>query len=87
MPPDSTRHRLHLTGRTLSFVGDPRADAGALRYTENGALLIEDGRIVLAGQAGDEPSGLTRGAERHDYGADLLLPGFVDVHVHYRKSA
>jgi guanine deaminase len=83
MPPDSPRHRLHLTGRTLSFDGDPRADAGALRYMERGALLIEGGRIVWAGQAGDEPPDLARGAQRHDYGGDLILPGFVDGHVHY----
>jgi guanine deaminase len=83
MPPDSPRHRLHLTGRTLSFDGDPRADAGALRYMERGALLIEGGRIVWAGQAGDEPLDLARGAQRHDYGGDLILPGFVDGHVHY----
>ncbi len=83
MPPDSPRHRLHLTGRTLSFDGDPRADAGALRYMERGALLIEGGRIVWAGQAGDEPPDLARGAQRHDYGGDLIVPGFVDGHVHY----
>lgn len=83
MPPDSRGHRLHLTGRTLSFDGDPRVDAHALRYTEKGALLIEDGRIVWSGQAGDEPADLARDAERRDYGADLILPGFVDGHVHY----
>lgn len=72
-----------LTGRTLSFDGDPGIDANAVRYTENGAVLVEAGRIVWTGQAGDEPAGLADGAERHDYGDDLILPGFVDGHVHY----
>ena len=35
------------------------------------------------GQAGEEPDDLAAGAERHDYGDDLILPGFVDGHVHY----
>lgn len=54
-----------------------------MRYTENGAVLVAGGHIVWAGQAGDEPADLSAGAERHDYGDSLILPGFVDGHVHY----
>ena len=72
-----------LTGRTLTFDGDPRIDDDAARYTENGAVLIEGGQIAWCGQAGDEPPELAYGADRHDYGDDLILPGFVDGHVHY----
>jgi guanine deaminase len=67
----------------LSFNGDPTLDADALRYTENGAVLLADGRIVWSGQRGDEPAELAAAAERHDYGDNLILPGFVDGHVHY----
>ncbi|MGB0631526.1 MAG: guanine deaminase [Alphaproteobacteria bacterium] len=74
---------MHLTGRTLSFDDDPRTDAAAVRFTEKGAVLIEGGRIVWCGQAGDEPAELAAGAVRHDYGDNLILPGFVDGHVHY----
>tara|TARA_R110000868_G_scaffold10313_10_gene50604 strand:- start:6202 stop:7482 length:1281 start_codon:yes stop_codon:yes gene_type:complete len=70
-------------GRTLSFDGDPTADAGAVRYTEKGAVLVEAGHIAWAGQAGDLPADLARDAARHDYGDSLILPGFVDGHVHY----
>lgn len=72
-----------LTGRTLSFDGDPTVDPDTVRYTENGAVLIVDGHIVWSGQAGDEPAEIGAGAERHDYGDGLILPGFVDGHVHY----
>ena len=75
--------RLHITGRTLTFDADPRTDEDAARYTEKGAVLIGDGRILWCGQAGDEPADLSVGAERHTYGDDLILPGFVDGHVHY----
>ena len=80
---DTSNSRLLLTGRTLTFDGDPRTDDGAARFTENGAVLIEEGHIAWCGQAGDEPAELTDGAERHDYGDNLILPGFVDGHVHY----
>ena len=75
--------RLHITGRTLTFDGDPRTDDGAVRYTEHGAVLVEGGHIVWCGQAGNEPNELADGADHHDYGDDLILPGFVDGHVHY----
>lgn len=72
-----------LSGRTLSFDGDPSVDSGSVRYTEQGAVLVADGHIVWTGQAGDEPADLSAGAERHDYGDKLIMPGFVDGHVHY----
>ena len=75
--------RLLLTGRTLSFDGDPEGNADAVSYREQGAVLVDGGLIVWCGQAGDAPAGLADGAERHDYGDDLILPGFVDGHVHY----
>ena len=76
-----TKHLL--TGRTLTFDGDPTADAAAVRYTERGAVLVEDGRIVWCGQSGEVPAALADGAKLHAYGDDLILPGFVDGHVHY----
>jgi guanine deaminase len=72
-----------LSGRTLSFDGDPTVDPGSVRYTERGAVLVADGHIVWTGQAGDEPADLSAGVERHDYGDNLIMPGFVDGHVHY----
>ncbi len=44
---------------------------------ENGTLLIEDGKIVAVGTGVD-----TTGAETVDCTGKLLLPGFVDPHVH-----
>ena len=83
MPIDNPASRIRLTGRTLTFTGDPRDDADAYRYTEKGSILIEDGKIVWTGQAGEEPATLLAGVEHHEYGNDLILPGFVDGHLHY----
>jgi predicted amidohydrolase YtcJ len=49
-----------------------------VRYLgEAGDVLVRDGRIVSVGR-GER----TRGAEVVDCGGALLLPGFVDAHVH-----
>jgi guanine deaminase len=75
--------RLILTGQTLSFDGDPAADARTVVHRSDGAVVVEDGRIAWTGERADLPAALAEGAERHDYGDDLILPGFVDGHVHY----
>ena len=73
---------LLLTGRMLSFDGDPTADPAAVRHVADGAVLVEAGRIAWCGERSDLPAA-ARDAERHDYGDGLILPGFVDGHVHY----
>ena len=48
--------------------------------------MIEGGDIVWSGQFGEEPKDITSGAVRHDYGDDLILPGFIDGHAHYPQT-
>ncbi|MEC8462037.1 MAG: guanine deaminase, partial [Pseudomonadota bacterium] len=48
--------------------------------------MIEAGDIVWSGQFGEEPKDITSGAVRHDYGDDLILPGFIDGHAHYPQT-
>lgn len=74
---------LVLTGQTLSFDGDPAADARAVVHNSDGAIVVEDGCIVWSGERNALPAQFAEGAERHDYGDGLILPGFVDGHVHY----
>jgi imidazolonepropionase-like amidohydrolase len=51
--------------------------------TEDGAVLVEDGRILSLGPA----AGLPAGAEITDLGDVTLLPGLIDAHVHLVWSA
>lgn len=44
---------------------------------ENGAILIENGRIAAIGTAGELP-----GPATIDFGDAVLLPGFVNAHTH-----
>jgi guanine deaminase len=57
-------------------------DAGALQAFGDGGLLIQDGRIVAAGGFAETRSAAPA-AEVVDLRPGLLLPGFVDAHVHY----
>ena len=70
--------------RVLDVPGDPFVDepASALRTELDGGLLVRDGRIVARGAYAD----LRRhhgDEEVTDLRAGVLLPGFVDTHVHY----
>jgi guanine deaminase len=74
-----------LRGRTLSFLRWPDSadDHAAYRYEDDGGLLIEDGRIVAAGSYADVAAKAGEGAERIDHRPHLMLPGFIDAHVHF----
>ncbi len=77
-------------GRLIDFAGDP-AEFGraAVRDIPDGALALGEGRIAWAGAAGDLSAGYAS-APRRDYGHCLVLPGFVDPHIHfpqYRMAA
>ena len=72
--------RLALKGDLLDFTATPRwarVDDPAVRFRPDHWLLIEGGRIVGA-QAQDPGEGWVR----EDHGGRLILPGFVDTHVH-----
>lgn len=64
-------------------LGDPgEANApGTFEVFEDGALLVEDGRVVAAGRADDIGPGVD--ARIVDYTGSLIVPGFIDCHVHF----
>ena len=75
-------------GRVLDFRDDPaQVPAGrAHRYFADGALLVENGLVVAAGPAdellGDEGGDL----DVVDHRPHLLLPGFIDAHIHLPQT-
>jgi guanine deaminase len=68
-------------GTLVWFTGDPRVARGALRCIEDGLLLVEEGRIVSA-----ESYQNTTGVDVVDYRGKLLMPGFIDAHVHSAQT-
>ncbi|TGS50200.1 guanine deaminase, partial [Mesorhizobium sp. M3A.F.Ca.ET.201.01.1.1] len=51
-------------------------------YEEDGGLLIDNGKIVAAGPYAEVAKRAGAGAETIDHRPHLILPGFIDAHVH-----
>ena len=77
-----------LRGRLLWFVDDPFTvgDAASHRYAPDGALLVADGRIVAAGDAMDVLAQAPAGTPVDDHRPHLILPGFIDTHIHFPQT-
>ena len=75
-------------GRLLSFLDDP-VTAGAEashRYIEDGLVVIAEGRIAQVGEAKTLLGKLPKGLAVDHYADDLILPGFIDPHIHYPQT-
>ena len=72
-------------GAVLTYRDDPAA-AGprrAVRFHRRGAVAVgADGRIAWRGPAGRLPERF-RPLPADDYGDALVLPGFIDAHIHF----
>jgi guanine deaminase len=75
-------------GALLHFWRDPgtACDPGAFELIEDGLLLVEDGRIAATGPAGTLLPRLPPGLTPVDHASCLLLPGFIDAHIHYPQT-
>lgn len=72
--------RLAIRGDLLDFVAEPAwgdTDSPAVRFRPDRWLLIENGRIV--GAQAEAPGG---DWQCEDHAGRLILPGFIDTHVH-----
>ena len=77
-----------LRGRLLWFTGDP-AEQGerAYRYVEDGAILVEDGIVRQAGEAAASLlASLAPGTPVEDHRPHLIVPGFIDPHIHFPQT-
>ncbi|HEY4202945.1 MAG TPA: guanine deaminase [Devosiaceae bacterium] len=71
-----------LRGRVLSFLSEPQDsdDRDSYRYFEDGMVVIEHGLVVATGDYSAEAS---TGAQVIDHRPHLIVPGFIDLHLHY----
>lgn len=75
-----------IKGRVLCFTASPFATDPKSAACLEEALLIRAGRIAEVGSFDDLRIGAPA-AELQDMGQALILPGFVDAHVHYPQTA
>lgn len=72
----------------LHFRDDPgsASPAESFEYLEDGLLVVEDGRVARMGPAAALAASLPREVEVVDRRGALMLPGFVDAHIHYAQT-
>jgi guanine deaminase len=76
-----------IRGRLLWFTADPAEEgARAYRYLDDGIMLIRNGMIVALGEAFAVERQLTADTEIIETGGKLVMPGFVDPHIHFPQT-
>ena len=57
--------------------------ASAYEYFEDGLLIVDDGNVAEAGHAETLLPGLAEDVLITEFPGQLIVPGFVDCHVHF----
>ncbi len=70
----------------LHFTADPALHQNAHVWHEDGLLLVKDGYIQVAGDYAQLNTNLSPETTMHDYRGKVIMPGFIDTHVHYPQT-
>ncbi|MGL5386744.1 MAG: guanine deaminase [Serratia sp. (in: enterobacteria)] len=61
----------------------PEEIEGHLRFIKDGLLLIRDGRVAWFGDWEEGHHQIPESIRVRDYSGKMIVPGFVDTHIHY----
>lgn len=77
-----------LRGQVLTFKDDPFlvGDQASLQYESDGLIILENGLIKSFGSYASLKETLPTGVEVHFYKDSLIVPGFIDTHIHYPQT-
>lgn len=70
----------------LHFHADPAFSENAFSWHRDGLLVVEDGKVRAAGDYEVLKAGLAPGVTVHDYSGKLIMPGFIDAHLHFPQT-
>ncbi|MFL9517594.1 guanine deaminase [Acinetobacter baumannii] len=76
-------------GRFLDIqqtVSEPTDIPNQVRYLEDGVLISEHGKIKWFGAWEDAQQHLPAGVEVQHYPEQLIVPGFIDTHIHFPQT-
>ena len=76
---------LALRGAIFSLINDPflNAPEDCVVYESDGIILIHDGVISAVGAYSEIKEQIPANIEIRQYTDSILLPGFIDAHIHY----
>ena len=80
--------RQAIRGSILHFVEDPARNPRQrpFEFYEDGVLLVVDGHITKVGHASELLPTLGADTPLDDCSGNLILPGFIDAHVHFVQT-
>lgn len=70
----------------LHFTADPAVSDHACAWHEDGLLIVAGGRVQAAGDYARLRASLPQGAQVQDWRGKLIMPGFIDTHIHYPQT-
>mgnify|MGYP005628788729 FL=1 len=71
----------------FDFIDDPYTSSGqSYRYFKDGLLIVEDGLVTSCGEYSALENTLPENTEIVDYSGYLIMPGFIDTHLHYPQT-
>jgi guanine deaminase len=76
-----------IRGAFLDFVDDPFyvAESESVRYIPDGLLVLQQGKVLAFG-AYDDLQADYGAVEVTAYPGNLIVPGFIDLHIHYPQT-
>ncbi|WP_321901527.1 guanine deaminase [Paraburkholderia tropica] len=72
--------------KLLTFTGDPAQSPDAAVFHEDGVVIVEDGRVAASGAWSALKDRVSDGASVQDLRDKLIVPGFIDTHIHYPQT-
>lgn len=70
----------------LHFTDDPTDNQAATRWFEDGLLIIQEGKVQAVGNYSELKHALPVDLSIQDYQDKLIIPGFIDTHLHYPQT-
>ena len=65
------------------LLDDPQTDVDAHQYFKDGLLIIEDGHVKAVGNYRTLAKTLRASTKVQHYKNHLIMPGFIDTHIHF----
>lgn len=76
-----------IRGQIMDVVDDPAvAGEDAVRFFDDGLLLLENGKVKAFGEAKTLLAQLPAGTDVEHFKHHLIIPGLIDTHIHFPQT-